>query len=100
MSGMREYCCASRFQELGAHSVMEMGLADDKDEERYETAWNEWAPALWNELGTDPPSMTLLPPTYNLAVDETGATAVPNVIVPTGTSTLIYFIITFADFVS
>ena len=73
-----------RFVELGAQSVVEIGLADDKDEERYETVWNEWVPELWNELGTDPPSMTLLPPTYNLQIDESGVTSVPSVHTPPG----------------
>ena len=63
---------------------MEMGMGDDKAEERYETAWNEWVPELWNELGTDPPSMTLLPPSYNISVDDTGSTSVPDVHVPPG----------------
>ena len=54
-----------------------------QDEERYETAWNEWLPELWNELGTDPPAQILLPPTYELTVDPNASSnAIPDVIVP------------------
>lgn len=76
-----------RFKELGATSVLEMGEGDEKDEERYETKWNDWLPELWNELGTDPPSQELLPPTYDVQVDDTGTSAaVPDTIVPPGTT--------------
>lgn len=76
-----------RFTELGAQSVIDLGLGDDKDEERYESAWNEWAPELWNELGTDPPAMELLPPSYDVKIDTSGTSAaVPDVITPPGTT--------------
>jgi len=52
---------------------------------RYESAWNEWAPELWNELGTDPPAMELLPPSYDVKIDTSGTSAaVPDVITPPG----------------
>lgn len=73
-----------RFKELGAECIMEMGMADDKDEDRYETKWNEWVPELWNELGTDPPAQILLPPSYNVQFDEAETSAVPDVITPMG----------------
>ena len=70
-----------RFAELGADCILDMGLADDKDEDRYETAWNEWVPELWNELGTDPPAQVLLPPSYNVLVDEAvDLSAAPDVV--------------------
>ena len=75
----------SRFQELGASTIMDIGLGDDKDEDRWESKWNEWVPDLWNELGTAPPVQELLPPSYKVQIDETGtSSAVPDVIVPTG----------------
>ena len=56
-----------------------------QDDERYETAWNEWLPELWNELGTDPPAQVLLPPTYEVTVDQEAAgTALPDVLIPFG----------------
>ncbi len=36
---------------------------------RYETAWSDWTPNLWNELGTPPPPMELLPPSYDVRLD-------------------------------
>ena len=61
-----------RFEELGGQRVQAMGLGDDKDEEKYETVWNEWLPELWNELGTPVPPMELLPPTYSVYIDNEG----------------------------
>ena len=67
--------------------VMNLGLGDEKDEDHYETKWNEWLPELWNELGTPPPSMELLPPSYSVTVEDKATTAVPDVIIPPGTWT-------------
>ena len=76
-----------RFQELGGDCVLGLGMGDDKDEDRWETKWNEWLPELWNELGTEPPVQELLPPSYNVNIDETGTSAAaPDIIVPTGSS--------------
>ena len=61
---------------------MPIGLGDDKDEDRFESAWNEWVPELWNELGTDPPAQVLLPPTYKLLYDTQAE--VPDVIIAPG----------------
>jgi hypothetical protein len=52
----------------------------------YETKWNEWLPELWNELGTPPPSMELLPPTYEVQIEAPTSAAVPEVPLPTGNS--------------
>ena len=71
-----------RFEELGGQCVMPIGLGDDKDEDKFESAWNEWVPELWNELGTDPPAQELLPPTYQVLVDTQAE--VPEVISPPG----------------
>ena len=74
----------NRFKELGATLVSNLGLGDEKDEEHYESKWNEWLPELWNELGTPPPSMELLPPSYNVVVEESSSIAAPDVITPPG----------------
>lgn len=72
----------NRFEELGGSCVMPIGMGDDKDEDRWETKWNEWIPELWNELGTDPPAQELLPPSYKVSIGETGDA--PDTIIPAG----------------
>jgi len=74
----------NRFKELGGATVSNLGMGDEKDEDHYETRWNEWLPELWNELGTAPPSMELLPPSYAVSVEETTSAAAPDVILPAG----------------
>ncbi|CAH1775312.1 unnamed protein product [Owenia fusiformis] len=61
-----------RFEELGATRILNIGLGDDKDEEKYETAWNEWCPELWSELGTPAPPQELLPASYSVYIDQAG----------------------------
>jgi sulfite reductase alpha subunit-like flavoprotein len=73
-----------RFRDLGAATIMDMGMGDDKDEDKWETKWNEWIPDLWNELGTAPPAQELLPPSYHVKIEPASSLAVPDVIVPTG----------------
>jgi hypothetical protein len=41
-------------------------LGDDKDDERYETAWADWAPVMFEEAGLLPPPDILLPANYAL----------------------------------
>lgn len=74
----------NRFKELGGVTVSNLGMGDEKDEEHYESKWNEWLPELWNELGTPPPSMTLLPPSYGVSVEESTSAAAPDVVLPAG----------------
>ena len=74
-----------RLGELSGESVLDLGLGDDKDEDRYESKWDEWLPNLFNELKTDPPAQVLLPPTYNVKVDKDASSAsAPDVVIPTG----------------
>ncbi|XP_064607290.1 pyruvate:ferredoxin oxidoreductase-like [Liolophura sinensis] len=74
-----------RLEELGAQRILDIGLGDDKDDEKYETAWSDWCPNLWNELGTPPPPQELMPPTYRVEVDTTGSVSAPkDAIVPSG----------------
>jgi len=72
----------NRFKDLGGKMVSTLGLGDEKDEEHYESKWNDWLPELWNELGTPPPSMELLTPSYQVSVEDKATTAVPDVVVP------------------
>ncbi|KAF9161606.1 hypothetical protein DFQ26_004381 [Actinomortierella ambigua] len=40
--------------ELGAQSLIDLGLGDDQDADAFETAWAVWEPALWLALGCKP----------------------------------------------
>lgn len=50
------------FAKLGAVKMSEVGLGDDKDEEKFETVYNEWAPNMFADFGLPPPPDVLLPP--------------------------------------
>lgn len=63
----------ARFKQLGAQEIMPMGMGDDQDEDKWETAWEAWEPELWNELGTDPPPAELLPAAYTLELHGAGS---------------------------
>jgi sulfite reductase alpha subunit-like flavoprotein len=39
-----------RFEELGAKRVLPAGMGNDKDDEKYETAYYEWMPEVTQEL--------------------------------------------------
>ncbi len=46
-----------RFEELGAKRVLPAGMGNDKDDEKYETAYYEWMPEVTQELQyPQPPS--------------------------------------------
>ena len=38
-------------------AIQEIGFGDDQDEDKWETAWSDWLPELWNELGTEEPGV-------------------------------------------
>lgn len=61
-----------RFTELGGQRIMPLGLGDDQAEDKWETAWEEWEPELWNELGTPPPPQELLPASHLVKTSEAG----------------------------
>lgn len=48
-----------KMTEIGAQRVVPLGLGDDKDGERYETKWQEWAPNLYNEVNLEQPKEIL-----------------------------------------
>lgn len=55
----RHFCSAGydysqRMTELGATSVMEVGIGDDKDDDKFETGFTEWLPT-WLEQVDAPP---------------------------------------------
>lgn len=57
-----------RMTELGAKRLVELGLGDEKAEEKHETAWQEWSPNLFNELNLKNPPDTLLPQSFNIII--------------------------------
>ena len=68
-----------RMVALGAQEIMPVGMGDDQDEDKWETAWEDWAPELWNELGTDKPAAELLPASHLVKVTAAEeATAAPD----------------------
>ena len=64
-----------RMVELGANSLLPRGDGDDQDEDKWETAYEEWIPELWNEMGAPQPEMKLLEPTCKTTVDNDAAPA-------------------------
>jgi pyruvate/2-oxoacid:ferredoxin oxidoreductase beta subunit/sulfite reductase alpha subunit-like flavoprotein/Pyruvate/2-oxoacid:ferredoxin oxidoreductase delta subunit len=63
-----------RFTQLGATPLMPMGQGDDQDADKWETAWEDWAPELWNELGTPTPDKVLPPPVHTCLVEAAADT--------------------------
>ena len=59
----------NRFVELGASALMDCGLGDDQDEDKWETAWTDFAPALYDELQLPAPPQELLPPSSTIAIE-------------------------------
>lgn len=59
----------SRFEELGAKRILPIGLGNDKDDEKYETAWYEWFPELAIEAKLPPPPEELLPSIYDFETE-------------------------------
>lgn len=55
-----------KFSELGAQRIINTGLGNDKDDEKYETAWYEWLPKL-EETNNLPPTPDVVPePKYKV----------------------------------
>ena len=49
--------------------MMDCGLGDDQDEDKWETAWTDFAPALYDELQLPAPPQELLPPSSTIAIE-------------------------------
>ena len=68
-----------RIQDLGGQRLVGCGLGDDKDDERYETAWYDWSPNLFNEVGLKAPKGVLFPATFTvLPSEEPGEQYIPS----------------------
>merc|ERR1712096_80623 len=75
-----------RMKELGATEVMEIGMGDDQDEDKWETEYNEWMPSLFSEdMGDVEPSQELMDPTWNiLKPNQTVTEPQTEVVIPPG----------------
>eukprot|EP01012_Entosiphon_sulcatum_P043939 TRINITY_DN583_c0_g2_i1.p1 TRINITY_DN583_c0_g2~~TRINITY_DN583_c0_g2_i1.p1 ORF type:complete len:1924 (-),score=325.54 TRINITY_DN583_c0_g2_i1:205-5187(-) len=81
----------ARLAELGAKRIMLIGLGNDKDPEKWETAWNEWTPNLWQELkAPEPPEGKIPPPSYTVRHHPSPSSLRPDVdiIIPQGAKLL------------
>ena len=82
-----------RLGELGATRVLNRGIGDDRDEDRYYTGWDNWQPQLWAALHAPakPLNRTIPKPFYQ--VDRSKGDATPSVasekLVPVGATPLI-----------
>merc|ERR1719478_1469368 len=61
-----------RFVELGATSVIETGMGNDQDDDKYETAFEEWLPKFWQEYNAmEEPDADLIPePAFELVPES------------------------------
>jgi sulfite reductase alpha subunit-like flavoprotein len=39
-----------RLAELGGEKILDMGIGDDRDEDKWETGFNQWLPAFWKTV--------------------------------------------------
>lgn len=51
---------------LGGHKIIDIGLGDDKDEDKYLTRWEEWTPEAFQQAELPLPPDELMPPLYKL----------------------------------
>eukprot|EP00930_Biecheleria_cincta_P027746 TRINITY_DN19429_c0_g2_i1.p1 TRINITY_DN19429_c0_g2~~TRINITY_DN19429_c0_g2_i1.p1 ORF type:complete len:1904 (+),score=358.79 TRINITY_DN19429_c0_g2_i1:352-5712(+) len=68
-----QFCYAAagfdtRLAELGGRRMLQRGVGDDRDEDRYYTGWDAWLPELWKVLGAPPLPLTreVPPPAYRV----------------------------------
>eukprot|EP00435_Cladocopium_sp_Y103_P017058 s3392_g4.t1 len=72
-----QFCVAAagfdtRLGELGGQRMLQRGVGDDRDEDRYYTGWEAWLPELWKVLGAPalPLSQDIPAPSYRDKVLE------------------------------
>jgi sulfite reductase alpha subunit-like flavoprotein/Pyruvate/2-oxoacid:ferredoxin oxidoreductase gamma subunit/ferredoxin len=58
----------NRFVELGATAMLDCGMGDDQDEDKWETAWTDWAPALYDEMALPQPPQELMAPSNKVVI--------------------------------
>jgi len=62
-----------KFVELGATRMQEVGLGDDQDDDKYETAYDEWLPDFWKIQNAPEPKDDHLIPEPSFALEEVQA---------------------------
>eukprot|EP00930_Biecheleria_cincta_P033054 TRINITY_DN228_c0_g1_i1.p1 TRINITY_DN228_c0_g1~~TRINITY_DN228_c0_g1_i1.p1 ORF type:complete len:1881 (-),score=444.47 TRINITY_DN228_c0_g1_i1:541-5724(-) len=79
----------ARMLELGAKSILEMGIGDDRDEDKWETGFTAWLPKFWAAIKAPEPQDDGTPkaPLFDIRYHE-GAALAPSQIVPPGTQLL------------
>eukprot|EP00932_Pfiesteria_piscicida_P001922 SRR837773.1187.p1 GENE.SRR837773.1187~~SRR837773.1187.p1 ORF type:complete len:649 (+),score=315.25 SRR837773.1187:293-1948(+) len=93
-----QFCVAAqgfdiRLAELGGHRMLQRGVGDDRDEDRYYTGWENWIPELWTTLGLPqmPQERKIPQPSYRVDVAPGKADSPPvadDDIVPPGATRL------------
>jgi len=78
-----------RFIELGAKKILDMGIGDDRDEEKWETGFNKWLPGFWSAVKAPEPVDDGSPktPLFDIKIHE-GASLLPKQICPPGAELL------------
>merc|ERR1712048_319502 len=75
----------NRMKELGADRILEMGIGDDRDEDKWETGFNKWLPEFWKAIKAPEPVDDGAPksPLYELT-PHNEYKLVPNQLCPPG----------------
>jgi len=71
--------------QLGAAMIVEdYGKGDDQDDEKYESAWEEFAPSLFTKLMLPEPERVLLPASYRAELHDDRSEVEADIVVPGG----------------
>merc|ERR1719171_3036995 len=62
-----------KFEELGGTRMQECGLGDDQDDDKYETAYDEWLPEFWKVQNAPEPKDDHLIPEASFALESVPA---------------------------
>jgi len=78
-----------RLGELGGKKVMDMGIGDDRDEDKWETGFNKWLPEFWTAVKAAEPQDDGSPktPLFEIKYHD-GSDFVPKQLCPPGASLL------------
>eukprot|EP01083_Nonionella_stella_P194368 716915_1 len=70
---------------LGAQMIMDgYGLGDDQDDEKYESAWEEFGPSIYTKLMLPEPEKILLPATYSTELHSDIHQIESKLVIPSG----------------
>merc|ERR1719181_1453015 len=61
-----------RLQELGGKKILDMGIGDDRDEDKWETGFNKWLPEFWTAVKAPEPEDdgAPKPPLFNIEIHD------------------------------